>query len=193
MKLVSLFYCSSSYYGSFFPASLHLIMHPPPSNTLHLVPPSFTFVSTPSHCNCFPSPLLNFSTLHFLSPTLHGWLCGWFSSPSLRWSLPYSLQLVVWLVFPAFTADGSSLLCCSLLCSMWRCADRTAAHLKQCMPVTIFVRRETALTPCHCDIWHQRTAIAIHEQLDPSTSAALWKAKRTNMSLDITCKDEFRV
>jgi hypothetical protein len=55
---------------------------------------------------------------------------------------------------------------------MQLCADRSAADLKQCMPVRNVVRLDTAPTPRDCDVCHQNTARAIREQPENSASAA---------------------
>ncbi len=47
--------------------------------------------------------------------------------------------------------------------------NRSAADLKQCMPVRKFVRLEPAPMPRHCHVWHQSTAIPFREQ--PAHSA----------------------
>ncbi len=52
---------------------------------------------------------------------------------------------------------------------MQRYENRSAADLKQCMPVRIFVRLEPAPTPRHCHAWHQSAARAFREQ--PAQSA----------------------
>ncbi len=55
---------------------------------------------------------------------------------------------------------------------MQRHENRSAADLKQCMPVRKFVRLEPAPTPRHCHVWHQSTAIAFPEQ--PAHSAGAY-------------------
>ncbi len=54
---------------------------------------------------------------------------------------------------------------------MQRHENRSAADLKQCMPVRKFVRLEPAPTPRHCHVWHQSTARAFPEQPAHSVGA----------------------
>ncbi len=59
---------------------------------------------------------------------------------------------------------------------MQRHENRSAADLKQCMPVRKFVRLEPAPKPRHCHVWHQSTAIAFREQ--PAHSAGAVSPER---------------
>ncbi len=59
---------------------------------------------------------------------------------------------------------------------MQRCADRSVADLKQCMPVRKFVRLEPVPMPRHCHVWHQSTTRAFREQ--PAHSAGAVSPER---------------
>ncbi len=64
---------------------------------------------------------------------------------------------------------------------MQRHENRSAADLKQCMPVRKFVRLEPAPTPRHCHVWHQSTARVFREQPAPSAGSVspeqLWERR----------------
>ncbi len=59
---------------------------------------------------------------------------------------------------------------------MQRHENRSAADLKQCMPVRKFVRLEPAPTPRYSHVWHQSTTIVFREQ--PAHSAAAVSPER---------------
>ncbi len=55
---------------------------------------------------------------------------------------------------------------------MQRHENRSAADLKQCMPVRKFVRHEPAPTPRHCHVWHQSTT----ESVSKAAGSLSWRS-----------------